>query len=136
MWGKWVVTEEALEDLREAVTELLVASRAAFDGSPVPGDLSHQVLIGIIAAEYEHVSVINQLSEGLQVRSAEVLLRTLLEGQISRLLSEHEAGKPWRSSDRASGGAVLPPPAPREGGPSVPSVLFASPQRARSSDGL
>ena len=78
------MTDEALADLREAVAELLDVT-SALDGSPIPGARRHQVLLGIIAAEYEHVSVINQLSEGLQVRSAEVLLRTLLEGWIIAL---------------------------------------------------
>lgn len=88
------VPGQSIDDLRSIVARLLDVALSSFDGTPRPRDRRHQILVGIIAVEHEHVSVIRRLSGGLEVPSAEVLLRTLLEGWIIALfVASDESGR-------------------------------------------
>ena len=70
-------------NLQGALRELLDLTKTSLDGFQTPPGLRYQVLAAITAAEHEHVSAIVQLSTGLTTGSAEILLRTLLEGWIA-----------------------------------------------------
>jgi hypothetical protein len=69
-------------DLVESLKQLLDLSEASLNGLHLPPGLRWRVLAGTTAAAHAHVSAIIELAAARNIWSAEVVLRTLLEGRI------------------------------------------------------
>ena len=69
-------------DLVESLRQLLDLSQTSRNGLHLPSGLRYQILAGITAAGHAHVSGIIELAGTGNTWSAEVVLRTLLEGWI------------------------------------------------------
>jgi len=75
--------EAQIDTLRAAIVEVLSMTSKVVAELSEPDNLRLMVLKGITQAAHDHASAILRLSEEEQTRSANVLLRTLMEGWIT-----------------------------------------------------
>ena len=75
-------SQDRIRHLTQSLEKLLDLSETSLDGLDLPGGVRYSVLAGITSAAHAHVSAIIALTGRENTWSAEVVLRTLLEGWL------------------------------------------------------